>query len=360
MKAKTGKVKVATKAVKVVKPAKVTKPIKVIKVVAEVKSTPKVVAKRPAKSLEGLKPVVKPGAKPVSKPTAKKALTAAKPDVVAKERKPSAKAPPKGNKPVVSKTQKPAVKTKVKTKEPVKTTIIETKKPEAVITKAKPLPPPVPLKPVAPASMHAVSASVPARAGRPSSRLAQLTVPSMAQSVASTAAKASFSQTITSPLIVPPLAATVRKDPKLTHNWKSKSVDQLSDAELIAMPDDEYMNDVQMEFFRRRLVRLKQDILSNAGVTTEHLREDTVVVPDPADRATIEEEHALELRTRDRERKLLKKIEQSIARIEAGDYGYCDETGEPIGVGRLLARPTASLSLEAQQRRELKQKMFGD
>ena len=83
-------------------------------------------------------------------------------------------------------------------------------------------------------------------------------------------------------------------------------------------------------------------------------------MPDPADRATIEEEHALELRTRDRERKLLKKIEQSIQRIDAGDYGYCDETGEPIGVGRLLARPTANLSLEAQQRRELKQKMFGD
>ena len=81
---------------------------------------------------------------------------------------------------------------------------------------------------------------------------------------------------------------------------------------------------------------------------------------DPADRATIEEEHALELRTRDRERKLLKKIEQSIVRIDAGDYGYCDETGEPIGVPRLLARPTATLSLEAQQRRELKQKMFGD
>jgi DnaK suppressor protein len=83
-------------------------------------------------------------------------------------------------------------------------------------------------------------------------------------------------------------------------------------------------------------------------------------VPDPADRATIEEEHALELRTRDRERKLLKKIAQAIARIDAGDYGFCDETGEPIGLGRLLARPTATLSLEAQQRRELKQKMFGD
>ena len=154
--------------------------------------------------------------------------------------------------------------------------------------------------------------------------------------------------------------APIPKDPKLANNWKSKSPEQLTDAEVLAMPDSEYMNDKQLAFFRLKLVKLKEDILANAGETTEHLREDTVIVPDPADRATIEEEHALELRTRDRERKLLKKIEQSIARIDAGDYGYCDETGEPIGVGRLLARPTATLSLEAQQRRELKQKMFGD
>ncbi|MDO5087791.1 MAG: RNA polymerase-binding protein DksA [Comamonadaceae bacterium] len=157
-----------------------------------------------------------------------------------------------------------------------------------------------------------------------------------------------------------PVMNILKKDPRLANNWKSKPVEELTDPEVLAMPDDEYMNDVQMAFFRRKLVALKEGILANAGETTEHLREDTVVVPDPADRATIEEEHALELRTRDRERKLLKKIEQSIARIDTGDYGYCDETGEPIGVGRLLARPTATLSLEAQQRRELKQKMFGD
>ena len=83
-------------------------------------------------------------------------------------------------------------------------------------------------------------------------------------------------------------------------------------------------------------------------------------MPDPADRATIEEEHALELRTRDRERKLLKKIEQALATIDSGDYGYCEETGDPIGIPRLLARPTATLSLEAQQRRELRQKLYGD
>jgi len=157
-----------------------------------------------------------------------------------------------------------------------------------------------------------------------------------------------------------PVHTPVRKDPKLANNWKAKPVDQLSDDEVLSMPDSEYMNDVQLAFFRLKLSNLKADMLANAGETTEHLREDTVVVPDPADRATIEEEHALELRTRDRERKLLKKIEQAITRIDAGDYAYCDETGEAIGVGRLLARPTASLSLEAQQRRELKQKMFGD
>ena len=139
-----------------------------------------------------------------------------------------------------------------------------------------------------------------------------------------------------------------KPDPKLANAWKTKSGRDLTEEEILAMPDSEYMNDKQLDFFRAKLQTLKDDLLSNAGETTEHLREDTSIVPDPADHATIEEEHALELRTRDRERKLLKKISQSLARIEAGDYGYCDETGEPIGLGRLLARPTATLSLEAQ------------
>jgi DnaK suppressor protein len=156
------------------------------------------------------------------------------------------------------------------------------------------------------------------------------------------------------------LKPAAKADPKLASAWKTKSGRDLTEPELLAMPDSEYMNEKQLDFFRARLTALKDDLLSNAGETTEHLREDTTVVPDPADRATIEEEHALELRTRDRERKLLKKISQSLVRIESGDYGFCDETGEPIGLGRLLARPTATLSLEAQQRRELKQKMFGD
>ncbi|MBK9244345.1 MAG: RNA polymerase-binding protein DksA [Burkholderiales bacterium] len=132
-----------------------------------------------------------------------------------------------------------------------------------------------------------------------------------------------------------------------------------TEEQLLRMPDSAYMNDEQLAFFKYRLQRMEKELLANAGETTEHLRE-TVIVPDPADRATIEEEHALELRTRDRERKLLKKVQSALQRIESGDYGFCEETGDPIGIPRLLARPTATLSLEAQQRRELKQKLFGD
>jgi DnaK suppressor protein len=127
-----------------------------------------------------------------------------------------------------------------------------------------------------------------------------------------------------------------------------------TEAELLAQPEDEYMSPAQLDFFRRKLQGLEAELRANAGETTEHLRE-TTLVPD-----TIEEEHALELRTRDRERKLIKKVQQALANIEAGEYGYCEETGEPIGLARLLARPTATLSIEAQQRRELRQRQYGD
>ena len=132
-----------------------------------------------------------------------------------------------------------------------------------------------------------------------------------------------------------------------------------TEEQLLKTRDSDYMNEEQLAYFKHRLQQMEGELLQNADETTEHLRE-SVIVPDPADRATIEEEHALELRTRDRERKLLKKVQQALARIESGEYGYCEETGDPIGIPRLLARPTATLSLEAQQRREMKQKMFGD
>lgn len=337
IKAKDAKSKGAAAVKAAVKPA--AKPAKPAKPVAKpaAKAATKVAAK----------PVPKPSPKPAAKASAKPA--AKTPLVKAPVAKASAKAVVAVEKTVKKPVAKSAPKNPVKT---VPVTVVPKAKTQVQV-----------IQPVAKAEMPPVAstpAAVPAKAGRPSSRLAQLTVPSMAQAVASTAAKASYTQTMPSSVIVPVLPSTIKKDPKLVDNWKTKPAAQLTDAELLAMPDSEYMNEVQMAAFRLKLEVLKRDILSNAGETTEHLREDTSVVPDPADRATIEEEHALELRTRDRERKLLKKIEQSIGRIDANDYGYCDETGEPIGVGRLLARPTATLSLEAQQRRELKQKMFGD
>jgi DnaK suppressor protein len=324
--------------------------VKVQAKTAATKAAPKTVSKPVAKAaVPKAKVTAKPVAKAPAKPAAKVVAKAPVKPVAKAAAKPAAKVAAKA--PAVkikAVAEKPAAKPAAKVSAPAKTTSAKAAVASAVA------------KAPAVAPVPAPAAAVPAKSGRPSSRLAQLTVPSMAQSVASTAAKASYTLTMTSPVIAPVIPAAVKKDAKLVNNWKSKPVAELTDAELLAMPDSEYMNDVQLAAFRLKLSILKRDILNSAGETTEHLREDTSVVPDPADRATIEEEHALELRTRDRERKLLKKIEQSISRIDAGDYGYCDETGEPIGVGRLLARPTATLSLEAQQRRELKQKMFGD
>jgi DnaK suppressor protein len=306
------------------------------------------------------KPAAKPVAKSAPKPVAKAPVKVAAKVAVKVAAKAVPKAAPKATAKLAAKpSPKTPAKSIAKPAAPVKAEKVakpaKAEKP-AKVAKAEKSAPVAPSVVVAPV----VSGDVPARAVRPSARLAQITVPSMAQSVASTAAKASYLQNMPTQALTPPPFVAVKKDAKLANNWKTKKPDQLSDAEIMAMSDKDYMNDAQMAYFRIKLVILKQGILANAGETTEHLREDTVVVPDPADRATIEEEHALELRTRDRERKLLKKIEQSIQRIDSGDYGYCDETGEPIGVGRLLARPTANLSLEAQQRRELKQKMFGD
>ena len=121
----------------------------------------------------------------------------------------------------------------------------------------------------------------------------------------------------------------------------------LTENELLQDSPNNYMSESQLKFFKKRLESLANELLQNADETTEHLRK-TSLVPDPADRASIEEEHSLELRTRDRERKLLKKIEEAILRIDKKEYGYCLETGEEIGLERLLARPTATLSLEAQ------------
>jgi DnaK suppressor protein len=120
----------------------------------------------------------------------------------------------------------------------------------------------------------------------------------------------------------------------------------------------DYMNDRQLAFFRQRLLELKAEIAANQSETAEHLKESETAA-DPADRATREEEQTIELRARERERKLLRKIDQALERIADRRYGYCDETGEPIGLARLIARPTATLSVEAQERRERRERAFG-
>jgi DnaK suppressor protein len=302
--------------------------------------TSKAPAKKAAKKSTPAKAVK--SAKPAAKPAAKKAVKAvpkrpAKPPVKVKAAKPAAPA-----KAVKSKAAKPAVPTPKKAAVPAKPA------PAAKAAGKKAPPPPMPprrapiaagARPVAPPPTIAPPAPMPAPRPMPAK---------------------------------PQPAATSQKDVAAAHEYLLSRSASRSEApvtvngkqlpteeQLLKMPESAYMNDEQLAFFKYRLQQMERELLANADETTEHLRE-TVIVPDPADRATIEEEHALELRTRDRERKLLKKVQQAIARIDAGDYGYCEETGDAIGVPRLLARPTATLSLEAQQRREMKQKMYGD
>ena len=304
-----------------------------------------------------------------TKPAAKKPAPAAKKTAAKPAAKTSKPAPAKTPEKAPAKTAKPAThpvaKPVAKPAAPVKSA------PAKLVAKAAPAPVPVqhPAVTKTPVPAPAPVATKPVKVPQP-----KLSAAARASAAASSPAPIPPATSRFADRFAPPrpptrqmnsllidITKTAHKaDPKLANAWKTKSGRELSEAEVLAMPDSEYMNEKQLDFFRVKLQTLKDDLLSNAGETTEHLREDTSIVPDPADRATIEEEHALELRTRDRERKLLKKISQSLGRIDAGDYGFCDETGEPIGLGRLIARPTATLSLEAQQRRELKQKMFGD
>ncbi len=124
--------------------------------------------------------------------------------------------------------------------------------------------------------------------------------------------------------------------------------------------DEPFMNERQLEYFKKKLQKWKEDILRESRQTVTHLQRETENHPDLADRASSETDRALELRTRDRQRKLISKIEDALRRIEEGAYGYCEETGEPIGLARLEARPTATLSLEAQERHERRERVHRD
>ncbi len=124
--------------------------------------------------------------------------------------------------------------------------------------------------------------------------------------------------------------------------------------------DEPFMNPRMKEYFRRKLLEWRDEILRESNQTLQHLQEDTVQEPDIADRASTESERSLELRTRDRQRKLISKIDAAIKRIDDNSYGYCEETGEPISIKRLEARPIATLSIEAQERHERREKAYRD
>ena len=124
--------------------------------------------------------------------------------------------------------------------------------------------------------------------------------------------------------------------------------------------DEEFMNPLQLEYFRQKLLRWRAELLAESSETLQHLKEESLAEPDLTDRASLETERSIELRTRDRERKLISKIDAALLRIEDGSYGYCEETDEPIGLRRLEARPIATLSLEAQERHERMERTHRD
>ncbi len=287
-------------------PAKAGKPI--AKKPAAAKAS-KPAAKRPASKTTAVK---KPA---VKKPVAKKPAASKK---AAPAKKPGAK------KPVVAKKAAPAKKLPVK---------------KPVAKKAAPIK--ATAKPVAKKAAPAKAAAKPV-AKKPAPVSATPTVKKATPAVTKTTTAA-------------PARAT--KAPALASTMPNAS--GLSEAQVLKMADKDYMNDNQLAFFKAKLLAMKDEILANARETGEHLKENEVFA-DPNDRATVEEENMLEQRVRDRERKLLKKIDSALRRIEAGEYGYCLETGEPIGVARLIARPTAELSIEAQEKHERRERLYAD
>jgi RNA polymerase-binding transcription factor len=124
--------------------------------------------------------------------------------------------------------------------------------------------------------------------------------------------------------------------------------------------DEEFMGPLQVEYFRQKLLAWRAELLADSTETLRHLQEESLLKPDLTDRASLETERAIELRTRDRGRKLISKIDAALSRLDAGTYGYCEETDEPIGIRRLEARPIATLSIEAQERHERMERVHRD
>jgi DnaK suppressor protein len=303
-------------------------------------------AKKPsAKPAKAKQTVVKkaPALKEPVKEAAKKPAPAKKAPTVATRPKPAAAAP--APRPTPASTQ--ASNKADKAIEPIKPVAASTPKAATIAASAKPVHKPAP-------------------------------------KVSSTAApvEQTDEESIAAPAPATPVKPTNSARPVISHlNTHSQDTDAASDSEdsdgqdlssvnLLAGPrnvkpyiprrGEQYMNKEQLEHFRQILNNWKRDLMQEVDRTVLHMKDEAANFPDPNDRATQESEFSLELRTRDRERKLIRKIEEAIKRIEDGSYGYCVETGEEIGIKRLEARPVATLCVEAQERRERRERQYGD
>jgi DnaK suppressor protein len=255
--------------------------------------------------------------------------------------------------------------TKRAVSKPAKPKKVEKPKLTAKKPAAKAAAPKVPVKP-APAKAHAAAkpaahAAKPAPAAKP---VAAASATPIAQGVRRSAPPERVVTATAVPHAQAPMGASVRPP-------ASEEGDEGGDAgSLLAGPrnvtpyitkrGEAYMNKEQLEHFRNILNGWKRDLMEEVDRTVSHMKDEAANFPDPNDRATQEEEFSLELRTRDRERKLIRKIDEALKRVEDGSYGYCLETGEEIGVKRLEARPVATLTIEAQERRERRERQYGD
>lgn len=300
----------------------------------------------------------KPAAKPVAKPLAK---AAAKPAI-----KPAAKPAPKPVKidPKAKagvKSVKPAIASKAAPAKSAAPAAVKAAAPKAAVAKPIAAAKAAPAKPSGKPDTK-LAAAAPAPAATPASKSAA-------------AAKAAVPLTPPTPIrsavaVKSSVPAKPKKDSAASASNNDAEDIDLESLSLLAGPrnvkpyqvkrDEEYMNAAQLEHFRTILQSWKRDLMTEVDRTVLHMKDEAANFPDPNDRATQESEFSLELRTRDRERKLIRKIEEALNRIEDGSYGYCTETGEEIGVKRLEARPVATLSVEAQERRERRERQYGD
>jgi DnaK suppressor protein len=255
--------------------------------------------------------------------------------------------------------------TKRAVSKPAKAKKVEKPKLTAKKPAAKAAAPKIPAKPV-PAKAHA-----PAKPAAPAAKPAAAPKPvasASATPIAQAVRKAAPTERVVTATAVPhaqsPMGASMRPPAN------EESDDGAEAGSLLAGPrnvtpyitkrGEAYMNNVQLDHFRSILNGWKLDLMNEVDRTVSHMKDEAANFPDPNDRATQEEEFSLELRTRDRERKLIRKIDEALKRVEDGSYGYCLETGEEIGVKRLEARPVATLTIEAQERRERRERQYGD